>query len=76
MLKFIIAALLLVGTIHCAKWKAADIPNPTIDFERCGNNGVSRWICDPDNFLTQYEKEQVQEKLDLIFENVNATCVG
>lgn len=50
-------------------WKSSEIPDPTTDFDECGNNGTKRWICDPENYLNQTEKSDLQEKINLIFNN-------
>lgn len=64
----------LAAEVAGNKWKAVDVPNPFIDVQYCGNKGVKRWICDPDNYLEQSEKERIQEKINMIFTNLNATC--
>ena len=36
-------------------WTQFDFPNPQRDVNKCGNNGVKSWVCDPAQILTRQE---------------------
>ena len=36
-------------------WTWVDFPNPQLDIQKCGNDGVKSWVCDPAELLTAQE---------------------
>lgn len=50
---WLLAALALSAFAAGAiQWTPAAYPNPMIDTDKCGRNGLTSWICDPDGVIS------------------------
>lgn len=78
-MKSIVFIFLILGffsiQISCEIWKAEEIPNPTKFPEKCGRkDGISSFICNPDQILTSNGMIRMEEKLQFIKQNRKHIC--
>eukprot|EP00416_Gambierdiscus_australes_P006934 CAMPEP_0171143812 /NCGR_PEP_ID=MMETSP0766_2-20121228/144902_1 /TAXON_ID=439317 /ORGANISM="Gambierdiscus australes, Strain CAWD 149" /LENGTH=474 /DNA_ID=CAMNT_0011607645 /DNA_START=19 /DNA_END=1440 /DNA_ORIENTATION=- len=58
---------------HKGPWYPGDVPNPSIDYQRCNILGPGA-LCDPDAYLTSGGRLNVLDALTAIRQKTNVTC--
>jgi len=69
----LIATCLVAVVLFVPTWAIRPLPNPMQD--ECGR-GRKSWLCDPENLLTEPQRQQVERALEKIRDKVSPNACG
>ncbi|CAH1800133.1 unnamed protein product [Owenia fusiformis] len=56
------------------EWTVEDYPNPQRQVYNCGRNGITSWVCDPNNLITHNEANYLDDMINFFMKKTKCAC--